>query len=242
MDFPRLLTEHGAASLDKQYCLADMIGKSGWQLDISEGKVTFGGRQTFPVQILGSEAEAAGTWLWSWANDGINPPTSALQAATQLREYGEKNGVREFTEPELSLDQVGGHPLSMIASGVCKADAYYRGPYDGGAVFLLLSAPPVKKYADDSPLRFIRIVNDFILEFPCDPKQSLLAYAKYKNYPVIKDGDALVTALPQGAQVRAAFDEQGRLAEMTSTLTQENAGVLAAKKPWWKLGRETTGS
>lgn len=237
MNFPQLLTEHGAASLDKQYCLAEMIGKSGWQLNVTEGELTFGGRQTFPVQILGSEAEAAGTWLWSWANDGISPPPSALQAVTHLREYGEKNGLREFTEPELSLDQVGGHPLSMIASGLCEADAYYRGPYDGGAVFLLLSAPSVKKYADDSPLRFIRIVNDFLAEFPCDHRQSLLAYAKYKGYPVTKDGEAVVATLPQGAYVRAAFDEQGRLAEMTSTLTQENIGPQAAKKPWWKLSR-----
>ena len=26
----------------------------------------------------------------------------------------------------------------MIASGVCDADAYYRGPYEGGAAFLLI--------------------------------------------------------------------------------------------------------
>lgn len=237
MDFAQLLTEHGAASLDKQHCLAELIGKAGWQLDVPKGEITFGGRQTYPVQILGSEAEAAGTWLWSWANDGINPPPSALQAVTQLREYGAKNGIREFTAPELPLNQVGGHPLSMIASGLCGADAYYRGPYDGGAVFLLLSAPPVRKYADNSPLRFIRIVNGFIAEFPCDPRSSLSAYAKYKGYPVTKDADALVTTLPLGAEVRASFDAQGRLAEMTSTLTQGNTGVAGAKKPWWKIGR-----
>ena len=237
MDFPQLLTEHGAASLDKQYCLADLVGSGAWQLSVSEGKITFGGRQSFPVQILGSEAEESGTWLWSWANVASNLPASVLQSARQMKAFGEQYGIREFTEPELSLDQVGGHPLSMIASGLCGADAYYRGPYDGGAVFLLLTAPPVKKYADDSPLRFIRIVNDFIAEFPCDHRSSLLAYAKYKGYPVTKDGDALLTTLPLGAEVRAAFDAQGRLAEMTSTLTQENTGGAAAKKPWWKIGR-----
>ena len=235
MDLQPLLEEHGAASWDKQMCLADLIGDGGWQLSVSQGQITFGGRQTFPVQILGSESEAAGTWLWSWANNGISPPEAALQGVNQLREFGDRNSVPQFVEPELSLDAANGHLLSMIASGLCRADAYYRGPYEGGAVFLLLNAPQVRQYSDDSPLRFIRIFNEFISAFACSHRAAFAAYARYKGYPTDTQGDAVITALPAGAQVRAVFDPLDRLIEMTSTLTQENIGAKPEKKPWWKL-------
>ena len=236
-DLTQLLTEHGAASWDKQMCLADLIGDGRWQLNIPAGQITFGGKQTFPVQILGSEADAAGTWLWSWANNGISPPEAALQAVSQLQAFGNQNNIREFVEPELNLNAANGHLLSMIASGLCQADAYYRGPYNGGAVFLLLNAPEVRRQGDDTPLRFIRIFNEFITAFSCNHREALAAYVRYKGYPIEEQESGFFTRFPAGAQVRATFDSLGRMTEMASTLTQQNIGASNEKKPWWRLGR-----
>jgi drug/metabolite transporter (DMT)-like permease len=57
-----------------------------------------------------------------------------------LRAWGEKEGLQEFTLPSVDLDRADGTMLSLIASEVCKASGYYRDPYEGGALFLLLFA------------------------------------------------------------------------------------------------------
>ncbi len=248
MDLTQLITQHGAASWDKQMCLADAIGDGDWQLSLSAGQITFGGRQSFPVQVLGSEADAAGTWLWAWANTESSLPPALLQAAAQMQVFGEQQRVAEFVAPALNLEDADGHKLSLIACGVCGADAYYRGPYAGGAVFLLLSAPILRRYADDTPMRFIRIFTQFISAFACDHQPALAAYAAYKGFALQAGADADTITLPAGAEVRAEFDTLGRLANLSSTLTAQNIGQAAEtkpedkpedkpeKKPWWKRG------
>lgn len=235
-DLQSLLEEHGAASWDKQECLAEMIGEGGWQLDVPAGRITFRGTQTFPVQILGTEGEDAGTWLWSWANLQSGLPEPLLAAARQLQTYGSQNQVRELVEPEVSLEAANGHLFSLIASGLCHADAYYRGPYEGGAVFLLLDAPTLRSLADNSPMRFIRVFTQFIAAFSCNHRAAFNAYAGYKGFPVVVQNDVVTISFPLGAEIRAVFDGSGRLTEMNSVLTAQNIDVRSEKKPWWKLG------
>ena len=236
MDLTHLITQHGAASWDKQACLAECIGDGDWQLSISAGQITFGGRQSFPVQILGSEADDAGTWLWAWANTESGLPPARVQAAEQMRAFGEQQRVAEFVAPQLNLEDADGHKLSMIACGVCGTDAYYCGPYAGGAVFVLLDAPILRRYADDTPMRFIRIFTEFISAFTCDHRPALAAYAAYKGYTLTAEASADVITLPAGAEVRAEFDTLGRVSGLTSTLTAQNSAPTPEKKPWWKRG------
>jgi len=257
MDLTQLITQYGAASWDKQMCLADAIGDGDWQLSLSEGQITFGGTQSYPVQVLGSEADGDGTWLWAWANTESNLPPALLQAAAQMQAFGEQQRVAEFVAPALNLEDADGHKLSLIACGVCGADAYYRGPdayyrgpdayyrgpdayyrgpYAGGAVFLLLTAPTLRRFVDDTPMRFIRIFTEFISAISCDHRSALTAYATYKGYPVQAMTESETVTLPAGAEVRAEFDAEGRLAKMSSTLTAENSAPAPEKKPWWKLG------
>jgi hypothetical protein len=167
MTLTDLLAEHGAASWDRQLCLVKLIGDGGWNLDVKRGEITSGGRQTFPVQILGSECERAKIWLWAWANTASGLSVEVTAASLQLLDYREQNEVPEFVAPELGLESVNGHLLSTVASGLCQADAYYRGPYDGGGVFLLLTAPETRRFAAPSPTHFIRVFTEFVMNFAC---------------------------------------------------------------------------
>lgn len=231
-----LVSQHGAASWDKQESLAALVGEGDWQLRLRTGQITFGGKHTFGVQVLGSEAHEARTWLWAWANTASGIAEPLLLAARQTRAFGAQNNITEFTDSELSLDSIDGHLLSLIASGVCHADCYYKGPYEGGAVFLLLTAPQLKAHADDTALRFVRIFTTFISQFACDHRTALLAYASYKGYKCETRGSRVTCVSPQGESVRVEFDAQGRVAEMAGEVT----GAVApspAKQPWWKFGK-----
>lgn len=232
-----LLSEHGVASWDKQESLAALIGEGDWQLRLRTGQITFGGRHTFPVQVLGTEAHETRTWLWSWANTASGIADSLLVAARQVRSYGAQSGVSEFTRPGFSLDEADGHLLSLICAGVCHADCYYKGPYEGGAVFLLLTSPQLKAHSDDTALRFVRLYTTFISQFACDHQTALLSYARYKGYKYEARGRNVTCVSPQGEPVQASFDAEGRLTEMVSPETTATREEPVDKKPWWKFGR-----
>jgi hypothetical protein len=62
---------------------------------------------------------------------------------------GEAQQIPELTAPVIASAETDGHALALIASGVCRANAYYRAPYDGGAAFLLIQDDSFPKPTDD---------------------------------------------------------------------------------------------
>lgn len=202
-----LLEYHGAASLDKQWALGDLIGDADWHVSMAEGVISFGDKR-FPIQVLGSESAASGTWLWSWANHASNLPPALVRSAELLRGFGAEHGVAELAEAELSLESVSGHLLAMIAAGVLGADCYYRGPYEGGAVFLLLEAPELRVRLSP-PTRMINVFIQFISTFEVNHRRALLAYLQSRGYECAAEGDELVGANQQGS-IACRFDEHDR--------------------------------
>jgi hypothetical protein len=136
--FHELFSRYIAVSFGKQLHLAELVGSSNWHFDLSSGLLSFGNEYRWQVQVLGSEAEESQTWLWAWANEASGIPTALLGSALTLRMLGESHGIAELVEPEVPFGEVNGHLLAMIGSGVCRADAYYRCPYQGGAAFVLI--------------------------------------------------------------------------------------------------------
>jgi hypothetical protein len=84
---------------------------------------------------------------------------------------GLRENIRELTQPKIDLDQIDGYRFALIASGVCNADCYYRGPY-GGAVFVLLNAPDVRKQADTSVVRMVNVFTQLISLFAVNHRQA----------------------------------------------------------------------
>ena len=78
----------------------------------------------------------------AWANTQSGIPAPLLRACESLRARGDRDGIPELTAPQLPLDAWDGHLIAMIASALTRECAgYYRGPYDGGAIFVLLTGP-----------------------------------------------------------------------------------------------------
>ncbi|MEM7558627.1 MAG: DUF6882 domain-containing protein, partial [Planctomycetota bacterium] len=134
-NFTPLLSKHIGSAFAKQLAFADFLGDRNWGVKISEGAATFGDDLSFPIQLLGTEADADESWLWAWANEQSNLPANLLIACNELRRNGSENGIRELTERSFSQSVANGHQISMIASGLNANCCYYRGPYDGGTLF-----------------------------------------------------------------------------------------------------------
>lgn len=206
---------YAALAFERQIHLASLTRKADWRFNSVIGMLLFDNQYYWQVQVLGTESEASGTWLWAWANTDSNIPTHLLVASLALKAYGEKHGISELTTPELSLDQFDGHTLALLASGICDANAYYRCPYEGGALFVLIMDENFPKCTDPPLQRIATVFPQAIaaLEIP-DHRLALAGYLDHYGLVHEQDGDTLVVKENGESVLTATFDEQNRLTNL----------------------------
>ncbi len=206
---------HAAASFDKQLHFSDIVGSRDWHFAADSGSLYLGNQYHWQTQLLGTESEASGTWLWAWANTDSNIPTHLLVASLSLKAYGEQHGIPELTTPQLPLDQVDGHMLALLASEICEANAYYRCPYEGGALFVLIMDENFPKCTDPPLQRIATVFPQAIasLGIP-DHKLALAGYVDHYGLRHESDGDKLVVKENGEPVLTATFDELNRLTNL----------------------------
>jgi hypothetical protein len=213
--FDELFAQHVATAYGRQLALADLIGERAWQLDLTEGAATFGDDLRYPIQLLGTESHLDGSWLWAWANADSNLPHQLLHLSEWLRSFGEQTGIAELTDPTFPLDRADGARLALIASGL-TGRCYYRGPYDGGAVFFHLEDLPAEIIAPVSPERAFLVLGQVIQAFPVDHRITLLSFLQQQGWSITDNSAALVVGLhPGGSEMRVDFDDQNRMARLS---------------------------
>lgn len=234
MEFEDLFDEHGALSFEKQLRLADLVGDSGWRFDMDTGVLSF---DTFnsPVQLLGTVSEYSQTWLWAWANVESNIPERLLRSSEELRAAGRRLNVAELIEAEFSVDAFQkGHRIAMVAIGILGAAAYYRGPYEGGAVFMLI--PELPSGNRDSGPSNLQVTSDFtrfISAQECHHRAAFESYLRQKGYRFqTLSARRVVANYGDEPPIDAVFDSEGRLAEFETEIT---APGEKPRKPWWKV-------
>ena len=203
------------ASFDKQLHLSELVEGLHWHFDLPTGLLSFGDRFAWHAQLLGTEAEETQTWLWAWANEASNIPPSLLQAAVKMKALGEEQQIPELATPMFPLDGIDGHFLAMIASGVCKADAYYRCPYDGGAAFVLIKDENFQKNNEQPLQRIASVFPQAIASIEISNHRDALAgYLEHYGLSGEVEGDSLVVKENGEAVLTATFDGQNRLAKL----------------------------
>lgn len=147
-EFTDLLRRHSLAVLDAQLRLDDVAGEAEWWMSQNDGTITLGDLVA-EVQFIGSESERPHEWMWAWANENVDAPLAA--SAQQLRT---SNGyVPEFAQPRFRMPRgIDGHAIATVATGLLKADAYYRAPHPGGSVFVMLRMPATTPLPAWTPL------------------------------------------------------------------------------------------
>jgi hypothetical protein len=215
--FQSLLARHAGLSFEKQCALSDYLGSHNWLLSNGRDAISFGPGKDFPAQILGTESQSTFTWLWAWANEASGLSPDVVRDSIRLRELGEKFGIQELLEPEIEMGAISGHHFALIASGVCDAAAYYRGAYDGGAVYVLLYDPEKKILRDESMIRMSTVYVDLIRQIELEHKSAFRYYAEAKGLEIIEAGDSVVCRKDNRDVFRATFDSRGRLTELEST-------------------------
>ena len=163
-----------------------------------------------------------------------------LAMAAALKKYGAEKGVPELTQAEIPLGEVQGHLLSMVACGACKAKAYYRGPYAGGAVFLLITDPDFPTWTGNALARILFTFPQVFSTFPARHRRAFSAYVRYYGLKEMQQGGRVEVGNAQGQALYAAFDAQERLTELKGTVAPEShaagASAGAGGTPGGKAG------
>ncbi len=216
-----LWLEHAVAAFDRQLRLAEWLGEHDWQWEAHSGQLLLRRHAqpdevvSWATQALGSESHMAQTWLWIWANDLAELPDEVLRAAHQLRALGDERGIPELTQGEFPLIEADGHVLSLIASGLLKSDAYYRGPYVGGAGFVLINDANFPPAPTDSA-RVPSVFRAALSALPiADHRRAFVAYLRHLGWIIEEKSDAVI-ARSGDWEIEARFDESSRLLALNS--------------------------
>jgi hypothetical protein len=217
------------AQYDRQYFAIREIGNFAWNIDIRSGILSLGRQYRWPVQLLGTESETSRTWLWAWANDASNIPDHLLTASLTLKAYGEQHGIPELIAPQLLLDQVDSHTLALLASGICEANAYYRCPYEGGALFVLITDENFPKCPDPPLQRIATVFPQAIasLDIP-DHRLALTGYLDHYGLAHASEGDTVVVREGGEPVLTATFDGENRLTHLEVKLESPTAPLSNA--------------
>lgn len=233
--FQELLSRHIGSTLLKQQALSDFLGKHNWNINLDTGLVDFDYGRVYPIQIIGTVSEISGTWLWGWANEASGIPTQLLTCVEQLRTLGTQARIQELIQPQLDLHQVDGHALTMVPCGVCQADAYYRGPYEGGAVFFVIQQSPLQTREPASPIELVNLMSSIISQFSVDHKVMVRSLLQQQGYDLTEGADKIIASSADSKEIVINFDNAGRISEMQTTA--KPASGSTNKKAWWRFGR-----
>jgi len=207
------------AVAERQRQLGVVIGDSGWDFDMNTGLLSFGPLR-LSVQVLGTEADGDRSWLWAWGNAQSGIPDQLTEYARRLRDYGAAHDISEFTERSFPLEVANGHQLSVAATGLLEGRAYYRGPYPGGAIYLVITDAKLAMPEGDPLRRLLMGFPQTLSAYPIDRHvDALHGYATNLGLTAVAT-DASTVAITDGtSRATATFDDHGRLASLQSTLT-----------------------
>ncbi len=209
-----LAAEHVPATLLRQQRLAALVGDRVLDVDLDSGVTRFEAEGddadplTFDLQVIGSVNEAEQSFTWGWATGGDPRLVTGVAA---LRDYGVEHNVAELTEAIWHTDDVDPFLLAAIARGWCQADAMYRAPAPGGAVYLLLGdvdLPPA------TAPQVVQALTTGIALTPMDHRAAALSLFGDNGFSVTGMDD-LVVASVDGQLVNVVYTEDGTIADVT---------------------------
>jgi hypothetical protein len=231
---PKLLAlfdKHASATFDKQSSLNDMIGDLDWEFGMETGTLRFGNKYRWKAQVLGTQSEQSGTWLWAWGNKACGIPEKLLDASNLLRKLGKDDDIPELCETQLPVaDQFDGHFWATLATGLCRANAYFRGPYKGGAVFLLIQDADYPRDVSNPLGRLLNHFSQSLITYNInDHKQALLGHADWLGLSVQSQTNDVIIQDDAGNSLVAKFDDQSRLTLLTGKMP--NLSQITSKTP-----------
>jgi len=205
------LEQYALISLEKRDRLEHLLGEHIYELDLDARVIRFSNGLEIPYQVLGTESDNTLTWLWAWAEEQTEVPMNLLSSAFKLKDWGERENIREFSIPSVDLDQADGHAIALISTQVCNASSFYRDDYEGGAAFLLLFDERINSQPSFDRARLFQQFSELVSRIELNHRNLFLSYFLLKGLYPVEKGPLIACELETGERVLAEFDETGRV-------------------------------
>jgi hypothetical protein len=209
--FTDYLEQYALFSMEKRDKLARIIGENMHELDLDAGLIRFSRELAFPFQVLGTESDNTLTWLWAWAEEQTEIPENLVQTSLQLRDWGAREGIREFTLPSVDIDKTDGNSLAMVSTQITMANSYFRDSYEGGAVYLLIFDTSIENEPSFDRASLFLHLTDLLSRYELNQRNVLLSYLEMKGLSPVAKGALITCELETGERVNAEFDDAGKL-------------------------------
>ncbi|WP_053007480.1 DUF6882 domain-containing protein [Pragia fontium] len=209
----QLIERYGGIALEKQGNFDELVQNFSWEADLDKGRISFAGKMSFPLQVLGTLSYSSTTWLWAWANSRSEIPPALLQQALILKQYGEDGSIDLLSNGEYAADDRDLHIIGLIASGMFNASGYYLADYERGMMCVTVKSDDIDSTWQDSHHAILTTFPQLISLYEINHKNALSSYLKLKGYQVVDNGNQLIGSRNE-AVINAEFDEQFRLTSL----------------------------
>ncbi|WP_405015783.1 hypothetical protein OHV05_00770 [Kitasatospora sp. NBC_00070] len=207
----------------------DMIGQAfpaaPWTADLDQCRYESGGR-TLRVGLLGSYDLAEQTWLWGWANPGLQG-SEVTAAAARILEFGRRHGIEELREEGVSLARFAdprraAEALAFLGMAVLGAPGYIGQEAGPETRVYFVPQDPELQPARLDPVTMPRHLLTGAQLFARSPRLVVSGWFALHGVPVQEAADRITAQLPGGGATVVSFDSAGRIAGI-------NAGPVSAQ-------------
>lgn len=217
IDFEVLVEQHAALSFEKQLRFGELIGEEAWQLDMTEGTITFG-TFVFPIQIIGSFSFQDNSWMCGWANAQSGIPENLLQQSYKLKEMGEEEDIDTLSSGHFNVDEAFVHQMGMFACGFFETKSYYCANYGQGILVVTIDSDQIPAI-DKSQLEVIgTTMAQFVTSVELDHKNVFFNYLIDREF-LINITNHTIEGLNGETIIEGKFDEWNRLLAVNSNLS-----------------------
>ncbi|MFD9124761.1 DUF6882 domain-containing protein [Kitasatospora sp. NPDC059571] len=205
---------HAAWGAEQLETLGVFVPAGPWTADLTTRVFCRGGRE-FTFAVLGTFDTVERSWLWGWANPGLQG-TPAADVAERARAVGLRYGIPEFGDGFLDLagfadPRHAAETLAFAAMGVTGSPGYLgveAGPTT--RLYLVPDDPQVPRAVPD-PVTVPRYLMTGAGLFGRSARTAVTGYLDHHGLPRQEWPDRLRAALPGGSGLTVDFDPIGRI-------------------------------
>ena len=220
MSFAALFDQFALGSAEQQELAQEVVGGRPFTADLTSGVVGFEPGLEVRAELVGTEADDPGSWMWSWANpSGFSDRVTG--AARYARSYGEQHGVGELTSGEIPLDgRALGYRLTVVTCGLAGGYAYYPATAAPGTTAYMLLDHPSLALPPVQLARALTVLTAMSASGQvADWRHALFSYAEQRGLEA-RPAERWVDLVHPGTQgsIRVDLDEHGRVANIAGRL------------------------
>ena len=218
------VSAHAGLLIEGQSRLSEIIGTDSpdWELNLSAGLITLNGHR-LQFALLGSVTEDDNSWLWSWADPGLDPKALAVARARPLYTFGQESDLWEFQEPTfevrgiIDLGLTPGASIALVASPQIMGGAIFSGPYPGGRLYVAITDPQLTN-EQPSAVTASRHLTAARGYAPSAHRNIVSVYAAAHDLDIVEELDLVSLSFEDGSALEIVFDEDSCIARMRGIL------------------------